>query len=174
SDDTGTKISALEARLDRIEKRLALGEGRPPSFGAPEGGGGGPARWLAAGGGRSAAGRAPGPAAPPPPPPHATAPPPPQRTGRPPSGDRTARTRCLLLLQSNPQWKRENRRRNVRGLGWRLAPPGSTVHHGAQRSFVALLVQVRRRASKQRGVPPTGSISRVRSMPGAGASGPAM
>jgi len=36
SDDTGTKISALEARLDRIEKRLALGEDRLASFGALE------------------------------------------------------------------------------------------------------------------------------------------
>src|SRR5439155_23852534 len=36
ADDTGAKITALEARLDRIEKRLALGEDRLASVGALE------------------------------------------------------------------------------------------------------------------------------------------
>jgi len=36
SDDTGAKITALEARLDRIEKRLAVGEDRVASVAALE------------------------------------------------------------------------------------------------------------------------------------------
>jgi len=34
SDDTVAKITALEARLDRIEKRLAVGEDRVASLAA--------------------------------------------------------------------------------------------------------------------------------------------
>src|SRR5438046_3329078 len=66
SYDTGTKISALEARLDRIEKRLALGEDRLASFGALEEGGEDLERRLAAAEARSASERPAGPTTPPP------------------------------------------------------------------------------------------------------------
>src|SRR5947207_12735657 len=78
SDDTGTKISALEARLDRIEKRLGPRGGPPPAFGALEEKGKGPRRRLPAGGGRAGTERAAGPAAPPPPSPGPKAATPPQ------------------------------------------------------------------------------------------------
>src|SRR5438445_2150695 len=57
SDDTGTKISALEARLNRIEKRLGLGEDRLAPVGALEGTGEELERRLAAAEGRSASER---------------------------------------------------------------------------------------------------------------------
>src|SRR5437016_9289420 len=82
SDDTGTKISALEARLDRIEKRLALGEDRPASFGALEETGKDLERRLAAAEGRSASERPAGPTTPPPPSPQPSAPSPPQPMNR--------------------------------------------------------------------------------------------
>src|SRR5437016_10889031 len=78
SDDTGTKISALEARLDRIEKRLAPGGGRPASFGALEETVKDLERRLAAAGARSASERAAGPTDPPSASAAPSAPPPPQ------------------------------------------------------------------------------------------------
>src|SRR5947207_14840721 len=68
SDDTGTKISALEARLDRIEKRLGARGGPPAAFCRPRGGGEEPQGPPPGAGAGTGAGAARGATAPPPPP----------------------------------------------------------------------------------------------------------